>query len=228
MFVAVPSGQRGPVAYDKEGWDKIHRDVVEMQERGREEHEHEPTPRAPDDAPSYPSSVRAADSDGGGIAVIAAGILTIATLIISVTWWSGAGDTLRSVLEGSPLSGGVAKRATEDGDPLLVGAVLAALVLGILVSISVCRRRLATNVVRSGGSRVALLLVTAVRTLVLVFGVALVPVAASIAAGNDLEPGNEATVFSGIVPIAIVATGVIGFTLWSNGRCLKSAERRHP
>ena len=80
-----------------------------------------------------------AQSDGGGsaVGVILLGVLALATLIIPVTWWSGAGDDLRSVLEDSPLSGSVAERAREDGNPILVGGVLAGITLALLVAIAI-------------------------------------------------------------------------------------------
>lgn len=164
----------------------------------------------------------------GMLGMIAAGVIVVATLIVTVTWWMGADGVIRPALENSPLTGAVATSPDEDGNPVVVIGVIAAIGVILLIAISCWRRRLASRALRREGSRFAVWGVTVLRTAVLLGTVSLLPVAGSIAAAKDLEPDSGTTVLDSPWQITIVAIFFVAYTWLSTGRAFQKAIARLP
>jgi len=125
------------------------------------------------------------------IAAVSVAFLCLAfAVILFAGLWMALHGPLRSLLEVSPLSGSIAERAKGEGNPLQVGAVIAALVMVAMVVASIWRRSVVGRVVNGESPLRALYLSSLLRTVLLFAGLGLVVTGAGIAAGADL-PGRD-------------------------------------
>ncbi len=170
----------------------------------------------------YPPALqRAGSGDLAGSLVMmlllgAIGIMVVAVVIL-LAWWTGAHDTLRSILESSPLTGAVADRPRQSGDAALVAGATIGVVLAAAIAVSLWRRRLADRCAFGEISWLWPAGATLLRSVILVGGLTAVPVFASIAAGNDLRHPNEESlpeIFAGLLPIGIVGVSILALR-WS-------------
>ena len=161
----------------------------------------------------------------GLVAIIVAGIIGLATLYIAVVWWLDAAGTVRPILQHSPLAGAVADTPEESGSPLVVAIVLGVIWVAAMVFVSKWRRRVALRCAQGELGRAALFGSSLLRTLVLVGGITLLPAAAAIAQGQDLENPGEGFLVD-LWPLAIVLIGIGLYTVISAGKVWGSTLRK--
>lgn len=163
------------------------------------------------------------------MAMIALGVGIIAAFVIMMSWWAGMHDTLRSLVDHSPLAGAMADGPHAGGNPVLLAAVTLGLVAAVALGISVWRRSVANRWVVGELPWTAVAGVTVLRTWVLVAGIALIPILASMAAGNDLTQKSRANPTEAITQlwaIGLVLAGILIYSFFSYAKTIEKAEER--
>jgi hypothetical protein len=162
----------------------------------------------------------------GLFALIALALSGLLALLLAIEIWMRADDALRPLLEALP-GNAVAETAEEHGNPVLIGVLTAATVLGAAIGLSWWRRGLIREYLRGELRYPALLGASLVRMTVIVLGIALIPVLAAIADGADLREGDpEGTLFDAAWRPLVAGAGLLVFTYLGLRRTIGSVSSK--
>lgn len=170
-----------------------------------------------------------AETAGGGLglfALIALALSGFLALILAIEIWMRADGVLRPILEALP-GGIVADTAEQHGNPVLIAVLTAAGVIGVGIALTWWRRGLIREYLHGKRSYRALLGASLLRMAVIVAGIALIPVAAAIADGQDLREGDpEGTLFDAAWRPLVAGAGLLVFTYFGLKRTIESVSSR--
>jgi hypothetical protein len=175
--------------------------------------------------PPFLEGRRGIERAAGGIATV---VLFLFLVGVGYSIWAEAAAGLRSVLEALPLGDAVAENRREDGRPVLVAALTALPVLAVIVGLTRWRHELVQRHLDGRLGIGALFAVSLVRMAAMVFGIGLVAVVASIAAGEDLVKDAEDGSLTRAWQLLVAGAGCAAFAWFGLRLILGSARSRRP